>query len=76
MYILSKHFENPEQEIICILTGEAYVYVEVSEDKPLDEKYKEGALETLPRRFSQSPVAIFNKGGGRIEVSMRKPYDY
>jgi hypothetical protein len=50
--------------------------VEVSGDKPLDEKYKEGALETLPRRFSQSPVAIFNKGGGRIEVSMRKPYDY
>jgi hypothetical protein len=52
------------------------VYVEVSEDKPLDEKYKEGALETLPRRFYQLPVALFNKGGGRIEVSMRKPYDY
>jgi hypothetical protein len=76
MYVLSTHFENPEQEIICPLTLESYVYVEVSEDKPLDEKYKEGALETLPRRFYQLPVALFNKGGGRIEVTMKKPYDY
>jgi hypothetical protein len=41
MYVLSKHFENPEQEIICPLTGEAYVYVQVSAETPLDEKYQE-----------------------------------
>lgn len=75
MYVLSKHFENPEQEIICPLTGEAYVYVEVNSETPLDEKYQEGALETLPRRFYQAPV-IFNKGGGQVAVVMRKPYDY
>ena len=75
MYVLSKHFENPEQEIICPLTGEAYVYVQVSAETPLDEKYQEGALETLPRRFYQKPH-LFYKGEGQIAVTMRKPYDF
>jgi hypothetical protein len=76
MYILSKHFETPpEQEIICPWTGESYVHMEGNDLSLIDPKYHEGALETLPRRFYQQPV-VFNKGGGQVQIMVRKPYDY
>jgi hypothetical protein len=76
MYILSKHFETPaEQEIVCPWTGESYVYMECDGLSAIDSKYHEGALETLPRRFYQQPI-VFNKGGGQVQIMVRKPYDY
>lgn len=75
MYVLSKHFENPEQEIICALTSEAYVYVEGDSLSAIDPKYHEGALEVLPRRFSQGAILMPDRNGNG-KVIVRKPYDY
>ena len=76
MYIPSKHFETPQdQEIICTLTGESYVYMECDSLSALDEKYHDGALETLPRRFYQGAI-IMPMGNGQARVITRKPYDY
>jgi len=72
MYILSKHFENPTQEIFCPLTGEAYVHMDGDDLSLIDPKYHEGALELLPKRFFQQPM-IMRRGDGSISVAMRKP---
>ncbi len=76
MYILSKHFDNPEQEIICPLTGESYVYLEGSDLTLIDSKYHEGALEILPRRFSQQNAILFPSSNGQGRVFIKKPYDH
>jgi hypothetical protein len=67
MYIPSSHFENPEQEIVCLLTGESYVYLEGDNMDLIDPKYHEGAVLELPKRFFQHPYGI-NKGDGKIKV--------
>lgn len=72
MYIPSKHFENPEQEIICLLTGESYVYLEENDLSLIDPKYQEGAIEELPQRFYQHPLAV-NKGNGQIKIILKSP---
>jgi len=74
MYIPSKHFENPQQEIICPWTGESYVHLEGDDLTLIDSKYHDGALERLPRRFFQAPI-VFNKGDGQIQIMVRKPYE-
>lgn len=75
MYIMSKHFENPEQEIVCTLTNEAYVYMECDSLSSIDPKYHEGALEVLPRRFFQGAILMADRNG-QGKVIVRKPYDY
>lgn len=75
MYIPSRHFENPEQEIICTLTGESYVYLEGDDLTLIDPKYHDGAIEQLPQRFYQTFVGI-NKGNNQIKIMVKKPYDY
>lgn len=75
MYIPSKHFENPEQEILCPLTGEAYVHLDGNDLSMIDAKYHEGAMEVLPRRFSQGVILMPDRSG-RGKVIIRKPYDY
>jgi hypothetical protein len=69
MYIPSKHFENPEQEIVCLLTGESYVYMEGNDTSIIDSKYLEGAIQELPLRFFQHPTAI-NKGNSQFRIIM------
>ncbi|NBO23091.1 hypothetical protein EBU94_07130 [bacterium] len=69
MYIPSKHFENPEQEVVCLLTGESYVYLEGNDLTLIDPKYHEGAIERLPERFHKHPIAI-NKGNGQYKILM------
>jgi len=71
MYILSKHFENPEQEVTCLLTGESYVYLEGNNMALIDPKYHEGAIQELPKRFFQHPTAI-SKGNGNFKIMMPK----
>jgi hypothetical protein len=62
MYIPSKNIENPDQEIICIWTGESYVYVE--DINTIEDKTKlEGALEILPERFFKRPLAMRSPEG-------------
>lgn len=69
MYIPSRHFEKPEQEIVCLLTGESYVYLEGNDLSIIDPKYHEGSIETLPNRFFQHPIAIA-KGNGQVRIIM------
>jgi hypothetical protein len=69
MYIPSKHFENPEQEIVCLLTGESYVYLEGDDLSLIEPKYHEGAINQLPKRFYQHPYGI-NKGNGQIKIKI------
>jgi hypothetical protein len=72
MYIPSKHFENPEQEVTCLLTGESYVYLEGDDLSLIEPKYHDGAIEELPKRFFQHPTAI-TKGNGQFRILMPKP---
>lgn len=72
MYIPSRHFENPEQEVVCLLTGESYVYLEGNDLSLIDPKYHDGAIEQLPQRFFQHPMAI-NKGNNQYKIIMRGP---
>ena len=71
MYIQSRHFENPEQEVVCLLTGESYVYLEGNDMSLIDPKYHDGAIESLPERFFQHPTAI-GKGNNQVRIIMPK----
>ena len=64
MYIPTKNFDTPqEQEIVCLLTGESYVYLEGDDTTLIESKYLDGATETLPLRFHSTPWVIRNNQG-------------
>lgn len=67
MYTPSSNIENPEQEIVCLMTGESYVYIEGNDKSIMDPKLREGAIDYLPNRFFKQPWVI-NKGNGQIRV--------
>jgi hypothetical protein len=71
MYIPSRHFENPEQEVTCLITGESYVYLEGDDLSLIDPKYHEGSITELPKRFFQHPTGI-SKGNGQVRILMPK----
>jgi hypothetical protein len=66
MYVLSKNFENPEQEIVCPWTGESYVYV----DKIENPDHNDGALEILPERFFKRPLPL-RCPDGQVKLHIR-----
>jgi len=68
MYVPTAHFsEEPEQEIVCLFTGESYVYMEGNDLSIIDPKYHEGSIETLPARFYKTPF-IKRYPNGQIRV--------
>ena len=72
MYTPSHNIENPEQEIVCIMTGESYVHIEGDPESIIDPKLREGAIDMLPNRFFTHPWVIRSHNGqirvfGRIE---------
>lgn len=68
MYVHIKHFtEEPEQEIVCLFTGESYVYMEGNTSTIIDPKYHEDAIDTLPNRFFKTPF-IRRYPNGQIRV--------
>lgn len=68
MYIPSQHFtEEQEQEVVCLFTGEKYVYLEGDDLTLIDPKYHEGAIERLPSRFFKMPF-IVRKNDGQVRV--------
>lgn len=68
MYIPSHHFEEEqEQEVICVFTGERYVYLEGDDLTLIDPKYHEGALESLPNKFFKVPFMVMH-GEGNLRV--------
>jgi hypothetical protein len=38
----------------------------------IDPKYHDGALQELPLRFYQHPMAV-NKGNGQVRIIMKQP---
>jgi hypothetical protein len=73
VYIPSHHFEEPEQEVVCLLTGESYVYLEGNDLTLIDPNYHDGAIERLPERFFQHPLAV-NKGGNQVKIILKNPH--
>jgi len=63
MYVPSSHFDSPEQEIVCLMTGESYVYLEGDNRTLMDNKLFNGAIDALPPRFYKQPF-IIRKGNG------------
>jgi len=56
MYVHAKHFkEEPEQQIVCLLTGESYVHMEGDNNSIIDAKYHEDSVDALPARFYKLP---------------------
>lgn len=68
MYIPADNFEEEqEQEIVCLITGERYVYLEGNNLSIIEPKYLKGAIESLPTRFYKTPF-IKRNGNGQIRV--------
>lgn len=68
MYIPASNFkEEQDQEIICLLTGERYVYIEGKEGSIIDPSLLNGAIDQLPERFFYSPFVV-HKGNGQVRV--------
>lgn len=56
MYSPSNNFsEEQNQEIVCLMTGESYVYLEGDENTLIDPKLTQGAIDLLPSRFFKTP---------------------
>lgn len=66
MYTPSSNIENPEQEIVCLMTGESYVYVDGNDKSIMDPKLREGAIDQLPLRFFKSPWVVRSGNGVRV----------
>lgn len=71
MYTPSSNVENPDQEIVCLMTGESYVHMEGNDNSIIDPKLLVGAIDELPLRFFKQPWVIRSGNGvkvfGRIE---------
>jgi hypothetical protein len=68
MYILAQHFEEEQdQEVVCLITGERYVFLEGDDLTLINPKYHEGALQNLPNRFFKTPF-IKRYDSGQIRV--------
>lgn len=68
MYIHTKHFKGEQdQEVVCLITGESYVYLEGHDKTLIHPEYLEDALEALPPRFYKMPF-IKRQANGHIRV--------
>ena len=66
MYSPSCNFENSDVEIVCLFTGESYVYVEGDDKTLIDPKYTNGAIDQLPNRFFKQPFIVRKDNGVRV----------
>lgn len=68
MYTPSSNFsEEQDQEIVCLMTGESYVYIEGDEKTIIDSKLTQGAIDNLPSRFFKMPF-IKRYPNGQVRV--------
>lgn len=68
MYSPSNNFsEEQDLEIVCLMTGESYVYVEGNEKSIVDPKLTQGAIDLLPSRFFKTPF-IRRYPDGQVRV--------
>jgi len=68
MYTPSSNFsEEQDQEIVCLMTGESYVYIEGNDKTIIDSKLTQGAIDSLPSRFYKLPF-IRRYPNGQVRV--------
>jgi hypothetical protein len=66
MYVPAANLKKEvDQEIVCLFTGESYVFLE-GDEKTLTEQH-EGAIDSLPSRFYKLPF-IKRSSNGQIRV--------
>lgn len=70
MYSPSSNFESPDVEIVCLMTGESYVYIEGNNTSLIDSKYANGAIDALPSRFYKQPFVVRRGDGIRVFGSL------
>jgi len=58
MYTPASNVPDAEVEIVCISTGESYVYVDGDDTSTMDPKLAQGAIDMLPVRFYRYPWAV------------------
>jgi len=66
MYVPSAKLQK-DQEIVCMYTGESYVYVDDSEKENLSPEQLSEAIEILPERFHKHPK-VLRAPNGEIRV--------
>ena len=66
MYTPSSNVKDPDQEIVCLMTGESYVYIDGNDKSIMDPKLREGAIDSLPLRFFKSPWVVRSGNGVRV----------
>lgn len=68
MYIPASNFsEEQEQEIVCLITGESYVFLEGDEKSVIDPKLCNNCIDYLPSRFYKLPF-IVRQSNGQMRV--------
>lgn len=70
MYVPSNNIENPEQEIVCLMTGESYVYIEGDDNSIIPPELANGAIDQLPTRFFKQPFVVRKGNGIRVFGSL------
>lgn len=64
MYVPAQNFEEEqEQEIICLYTGERYVYVDGNDKSLIDPKLVKDSIDLLPLRFFRAPFVVRTSNG-------------
>lgn len=68
MYIPAENLkEEHDVEIVCLYTGESYVYLEGNDSSLIDPAYTKNALDYLPARFYKTPF-IKRSPNGQVRV--------
>lgn len=64
MYVPTHCFETEQDlEIVCLYTGESYVYLEGNDTTIIEQKYVQHAVDSLPPRFYKSPFVLRSPNG-------------
>lgn len=64
MYVPVQNFDvEQDQEIVCLYTGESYVYLEGNENSIIEPKHAQGSCNDLPPRFYKVPFVVRSPNG-------------
>jgi hypothetical protein len=66
MYVPAHNIENSEQEIVCLITGESYVYLDGDNTSLVQPEQIKDAIDVLPNRFFKQPFIV--RKGNSIRV--------
>jgi hypothetical protein len=66
MYTPSANVESPDVEIVCLFTGESYVYLEGNNKSIINPGHANQAIDQLPNRFFKQPFVVRRDKGIRV----------